>query len=106
MGEGKDKLQRDLSSFAAVAKSWNLNFKSECVIIRFVEQKLVREEVYFIEGKRFVFVGTHKDLGIVIDLGLRFHVHVNSLVRGIMGDLLSLFVSHIHPIIDYWSMNH
>ena len=75
MGEGRDKLQRDLSSIATVAKSWNLNFNSECVIIRFGEQKLVREEVYFIEGKRFVSVGTHKDLGIVIDLGLRFHGH-------------------------------
>ena len=119
MGEGRDKLQRDLSSIATVAKSWNLIFNPDkCVIIRFGERKLVREEVYFIEGKRLKFVETHKDLGIVVDSGLRFHGHVGSVVGkvgGIMGDLLrsticrskvfmvSLFVSHIRPIIDYGS---
>ena len=119
MGEGRDKLQRDLSSIATVAKSWNLIFNPDkCVIIRFGERKLVREEVYFIEGKRLKFVETHKDLGIVVDSGLRFHGHVGSVVGkvgGIMGDLLrsticrskvfmvSLFVSHIRPVIDYGS---
>ena len=97
-----------------------MNFNPECVIIRFGELKLVREEVYFIEGKRLAFVGTHKDLGIVVNSGLRLHGHVNSVVGKvgeIMGDLLrsticrsklfmvSLFVSHIRPIIDYYWSN-
>ena len=92
MGEGRDKLQRDLSSSAAVSKSWNLNFNQDKrVVIRFRERKLVRKEVNFIEGKRLKFVETHKDLGIVVDSGLRFHSHVDLVVGKvgrIMGDLL------------------
>ena len=72
-------LQRELSYIAyTVAKSWNLNFNPDkCVIIRFGEQKLVREEFYLMEGKRLKFVETHKNLGIVINSGLRLHRHVD-----------------------------
>ena len=61
------------------------------MIIRFGERKLVREEVYFIEGKWLKFVETRKDLKIVVDSGLSFHGHVGSVfgkVGGIMGGLL------------------
>ena len=63
-------------------------YPDKCVVIRFGERKLVREEIYFIAGKRLKFV---KTLWIVVNSGLRFHGHVDSVVGklgGIMGDLL------------------
>ena len=63
-------------------------------------------------------VENHQDLGVIVDSGLRFHVHVRDLVckaAGLASDLLwstinrssefivALFVSHVSLILDYCS---
>ena len=73
---------------------------------------------YFLNGKELQVVQSYKDLGVVVDVGLKFHEHVRGVVcraSGLMGDLLrstvcrertfmlTLYVSHIRPIIDYGS---
>ena len=73
---------------------------------------------YVIDGQVLQFVSSYRDLGVVFDCSLRFHVHVNIVVGkagSLMGNMLrstaccskdfmiSLFVSHIRPLIDYRS---
>ena len=65
------------------------------------------------------FVGEHRDLGVLVSSSLKFHSHVDNVVRkasGLANNLLrstvcreqsfmvSLFVSHIRPIMDYCSV--
>ena len=61
---------------------------------------------------------THRDLGVLVDSSLRFHPHIaeivrkssglaNQLIRGTVCRspkfMITLFISHIRPIIDYCS---
>ena len=122
IAEGTNSLQRDLSSISLTAGSWNLKLNpTKCVIIRFgqgTRSQVDDSNSYWIEGKRLQFVSKHRDLGIVVDSSLKFHNHVGQVVGKVgcmMGDLLrsticrskdfmvTLFVSHIRPIIDYGS---
>jgi len=114
-------LQQDLDSVSRIGRSWNLKLNADkCVAMRFGKRNVdsVSSVGYFVEGKALRFVSSYRDLGVVIDSSLRFHAHVNVVVGrvgGLMGDLLrstvcrskefmlSLFVSHIRPLIDYCS---
>ena len=59
---------------------------------------------------------SHKYLGVIVDVGMKFHLHVSRVVRktnGLLNQLLSgtvcrdsgfmvtLFVSHIRPMMDF-----
>ena len=114
-------LQRDLDSVSRISGSWNMKLNSsKCVAMRFGRKNVdtVSTVEYVIDGQGLEFVSSYRDLGVVVDCSLRFHVHVNIVVGkagGLMGDLLrstvcrskdfmvSLFVSHIRPLIDYCS---
>ena len=80
---------------------------------------------YNIGGKFLEFVAVHKDLGVKVDYRLRFHEHVREVVRkagGLAGELLrstvcrssefmvTLYISHIRPIMDFsssvWSVGY
>ena len=73
---------------------------------------------YKIGDRSLEIVENHRDLGVIVDSSLKFHVHVRNLVRkaaGLASNLLRsavnrspefmvpLFVSHIRPILDYCS---
>ena len=73
---------------------------------------------YSIDGKVLDFVTSHRDLGVLVDSKLRFHNHIHNVVRkagGLASELLcstschssifmvTLFVSHIRPIMDFCS---
>ena len=73
---------------------------------------------YNIDGNLLAFVSSHTDLGVLIDPELRFHDHDQSVVRkggGLPGEslhftvcctpnfMVSLFVSHIRPIMYFVS---
>ena len=114
-------LQRDLNSLCDVSKSWGLRLNPlKCYAMRFGKGTKPTEESnqYYIEDQLLQFVESYKDLGVTVDSSLRFHQHIRLLTAkagGLMGELLrstvcrtkefmlTLFVSHIRPIIDYCS---
>ena len=111
-------LQNDLNEVCEIAKSRNLGLR-KYVVMRFGAHR-AKENLfnYNIDGNLLHFVSSHKDLNVLIDPELRFHDHVRSVVQkagGLAGELLcstvcrtpnfmvSLFVSHIRPIMDFGS---
>ena len=121
---GVSCLQSDLDRVSAVAASWNLRLNADkCVVLRFArgfaewseEDPLAQ---YYLSGIPLKFVQSHRDLGVVVDVKLKFHHHVREVVgkaSGLANNLLrsticrsphfmvSLFVMHIRPIMDYCS---
>ena len=118
---GSSALQRSIDSLVATSKSWNLSLNpGKCVVMQFGGSRGGRSErvPYTLEGVALKFVKSYRDLGVEVDENLKFHVHVDAVVRkagGLLGNLLrstkcrtpkfmsTLFVSHIRPIIDYCS---
>jgi hypothetical protein len=121
---GMSALQRDLDSVFQTASSWNLSLNpSKCVVFRFRRRfagwvGLGADAVYTLGGSRLEFVLAQRDLGVLVDVGLKFHGHIREVVRrasGLCSDLLrstvnrspdfmvTLFVSHVRPILDYCS---
>ena len=108
----------------AVAGSWNISLNnSKCVIMRFARRFSCWDNLddglqYKFRNSVLEIVTCHKDLGVVIDTGLKFHCHVSELVRNAAGlsssllratvnrspeFMITLFVTHIRPIVDYCS---
>ena len=114
-------LQRDLDSVCESAASWNMKLNAEkCVAIRFGKTRNdnLQNVRYLIDGREIDWVSSCRDLGVVVDSSLRFHAHVDSVVGkagGLVGELLrsticrsrefmlTLFVSHVRPILEYCS---
>ena len=113
-------LQSELCRIYSVCSSWNLSINPQkCAIMRFGCVGNLGDPAYFIGGEKVRVVEVYKDLGIHVDCKLKFHFHVRDVVRragGIMSELLrstvcrspsfmiTLFVSHVRPIIDYGSV--
>jgi hypothetical protein len=121
---GVSRLQADLDRVSSAAASWNLRLNPEkCVVLRFSRGFAEWNDVdplarYYLSGTPLEFVQSHRDLGVVVDVGLKFHHHVREVVgkaSGLANNLLrsticrsphfmvSLFVMHIRPIMDYCS---
>ena len=121
---GTLELQHDLDLVSSTAQSWNLRLNPEkCVVMRFSRYRrdLIKGpslSPYHIGGVQMKFVMTHRDLGVIIDSSLKFHNHVGNTVRsasGLANNLLrstvchsasfmvSLWVTHIRPVLDYCS---
>ena len=124
-------LQQALDRVDLVSRSWNLKLNPEkCVVLRFgrgcLETAAPDPAVsYSLQGVPLKCVNSHKDLGVVVDTSLRFHSHVRTTAQkagGLASGLLratvcrsaefmvSLFVAHIRPLIDYascvWNMGY
>jgi hypothetical protein len=121
---GVSALQRDLDVVCSVAASWNLRLNADkCVVMRFSRGFKEWNEMdplsrYSLNGVELKFVQSHRDLGVTVDTKLRFHQHVREVVgraSGLANNLLrstvcrtpdfmvSLFVLHIRPLMDYCS---
>jgi hypothetical protein len=121
---GMSSLQEDLDRVYRTASSWNLSLNpNKCVVLRFRRRfagciGLGAGAVYTLGGSCLEFVQVHRDLGVHVDVSLRFHEHVRGVVRraaGLCSDLLrstvnrspdfmiALFVTHVRPILDYCS---
>ena len=116
-----DRLQVDLDSVVERSSSWNLRLNADkCVVMRFGGRSSVATvpAKYSVNGRELAVVSSYRDLGVIIDPSLKFHLHVNSVVGkagSLMGDLLrstvcrarefmvTLFTSHIRPLLDYCS---
>jgi hypothetical protein len=117
-------LQSDLDRVYTVSSSWNLSLNPDkCVVLRFSRRFVGLAELgggvmYSLGGSELQFSEAHRDLGVLVDTKLKFHVHVRDVVRkaaGLCNSLLrstvnrtpqfmvTLFVTHVRPILDYCS---
>jgi hypothetical protein len=117
------RLQDSLNRVDFVSRSWNLKLNTDkCVCMRFGRSVRVvgdgRESPYLLQGVALKYVDSYKDLGVWVDSSLRFHQHTRVIAAkagGLASNMLrstvcrepsfmvSLFVSHIRPLIDYCS---
>ena len=118
------KCQHDIDLIYDAAKSWGLSFSvDKCAVLRFERGVTSWADVgtlanYYVNGAQLKFVEAHKDLGIMVDLSLRFHRHVRILVgkaSALSSSLLSatlcrapsfmrqLYISHIRPLLEFGS---
>ncbi|MEL7427573.1 MAG: reverse transcriptase family protein [Bacteroidota bacterium] len=114
-------LQEDLNNLYTISSSWNLKLNpNKCVLMRFGGGNYIdgEDSGYVLGGTGLNLVKTHRDLGVLIDLSLRFHPHISEIIRkssGLANQLLratvcrspifmvTLFISHIRPLIEYCS---
>ena len=114
-------LQTDLENLHNISASWNLRLNpNKCVLMRFGAGSYNEgdDSGYMLGGAALKLTRTHRDLGVLVDSSLRFHPHVAEIVRkssGLSNQLLrstvcrsknfmiTLFISHIRPILDYCS---
>ena len=119
--QSNSQLQDDLDLLVALSRSWNLKLNpSKCAVIKFGSRSTADDvnSGYSLEGEPLKLVKSHRDLGVIVDSSLKFHTHVSTVVRkasGLANQLLrstvcrstefmvTLFVSHVRPIIDYCS---
>ena len=113
-----------LGSFSQCCCIWNLALNpNKCVVMRFTRHfsgwgTLGAGATYQLGGSQLRFLDSHRDLGVLVDSSLRFHIHVRDVVRraaGLSSSLLrstvcrnrdfmvTLFVTHIRPLLDYCS---
>ena len=114
-----EALQRDLTRMLGQCEAHNLVLNREKSVIMRIGNKVGSPNpVYTLGSHSMVVVDSYKDLGVAIDNKLKFHEHARMTVGkagGLQSELLrstvcrapafmvSLFVSHIRPIIDYCS---
>lgn len=92
----------------------------KCVVMRFGSSNYSdgADSGYMLGGVSLKLVNTHRDLGVLVDSSLRFHPHIAEIVRkssGLANQLIrstvcrspkfmvTLFISHLRPILDYCS---
>ena len=81
---GVDGLQADLDIVYERSGSWNLKLNSsKCVVMRFgvvsTERIVGVGSGYFLGGQELGLVGSHRDLGVIVDCSLKFHAHISSI---------------------------
>ena len=115
--QGMMRLQKNLDKGYSVARSWDLRLNiNKCVVMRFGAYNAGNRMDcnYCIDGKLLEFVTYHRDLDVLVGSKLHFYDHVWK-AGGLASELLhstichtsvfrvSLFVSHIRPIMDFCS---
>ncbi|KAK3858420.1 hypothetical protein Pcinc_035394 [Petrolisthes cinctipes] len=117
-------LQKDIGNISRVAASWGLNFNpNKCVVIRCqrgsVDWTAVGSlQYYHLDNSDLSLADNHRDLGILVDNTLKFHVHIRATVNkaaGLANNLLkstlcrcsnfmvTILKSHIRPILEFGS---
>lgn len=115
-----DHCQSDISKLENTASSWGLRLNQEkCATIRFQRKACTAPPPeYFISGTKIKVVDSHPDLGVLIDSDLKFHSHIlntahkaGGLIHSLLKStvcrspdfMMSLFCTHVRPIIEYCS---
>ena len=118
--DGTSSLQRDLDRIYRRGLECSLRLNpSKCVIMRFGRGSTANNPQYTLDGQALCVVPQYKDLGVWVDSKLKFHHHIRVTVgkaSALMSELLrstvcrdtefmvTLYVSHIRPIVDYCSV--
>ena len=116
---GSSSLQRDLDRIYLTGCALDLRLNPQkCVVMRFGNRTRIPTYQYSLNGRPLLHADSYRDLGVLVDSRLRFHDHVRVTVGkagGMMNDLLrstvcrnkdfmvTLFISHIRPMLDYCS---
>ncbi len=117
--------QRDIDLINSTGKSWGLCMNiQKCVAIRFQHGSSVNWDSlwaysqYYLDNEPIKFVQSHVDLGVTIDVSLRFHDHIRSIVgkaAGFMSNILRstlccssdfmvpIYTTYIRPLIEFSS---
>ena len=116
--------QRDINSIYRISNSWGLSLNiDKCVTLRFnrgtfPEQDIGPYNTYSLNSTDIQKVNAHKDLGVLVDTSLRFHMHIKTTVNkaaGLAANLLkaticrsqnfmlNLFITHVRPLLEYCS---
>ena len=113
-------VQNDIDTLLKTASSWGLQMNAKkCVVLRFARPcPNPTQASYFIEGIPIPSADHATDLGILVDVNLKFHGHARNiahkaggLAEGLLKStvcrsapfMLSLLTSHIRPILEYCS---
>lgn len=125
--DASGKFQADIDCLHATGVSWGLSMNSaKCAVLRFQRGSVnIPPPSYRLSGDLLPTPSNHRDLGVVVDVSLKFHEHVRETARkagGLATNLLkstvcrspefmlTLFTSHVRPIIDYcssvWNMGY
>ena len=112
--------QTDIVTLQTRASSWGLKLNQDkCAVIRFQRKSSTAPPPRYLIGQAEIpLVHSHPDLGVQIDSSLKFHHHISTTAHkagGLAQNLLkatvcrspdfmmSLFCSHVRPIIEYCS---
>ena len=113
-------LQCDVSLLHRRSLSWGLSFSvNKCARIHFSRHNFIPSTDLFIGTLPIPNKTSFRDLGILVDDSLKFHLHVkevfrkasgvaNTILRGTLcrspAFMLQIFIAHIRPIIDFASV--
>ena len=112
--------QQDINILHEVATSWNLKLnENKCAVLRFRRRlHVLPDPHYHILQSPIRNVQSHVDLGLLVDDSLKFHQHISSTTRKAAAlsqnvlkstvcrtpdFMISIFNSHIRPILEYAS---
>ena len=113
-------LQPSISYFVAVASDWSLKFNAnKSIFLSFIRSsEACDDSIYCLDDLPILRSNSHRDLGVVVDSVLKFHTHISevvaradgvasSLLKSTLcrspGFMLSIFIAHIRPILEYVS---
>ena len=117
------QIQADIDVLFATARSWGLQMnRSKCTVIRFYPlrtQNPPPPPYYLLDEQPIPTSNSCVDLGVKVDVTLRFHAHIRDVANKAGGlaqnflkctvcrtpeFMLFLWKTHIRPIIDYCSV--
>ena len=118
--EASIQLQNDITMLHRRSESWGLSFSvNKCARVRFSRHKVDPVCDYFIGNSTIPNQDSFRDLGVLVDSNLKFHLHIsevcrkangvaNSILRGTICRspefMVQVFVTHIRPILDFGSV--
>ena len=121
---GVSSCQHDIDNVSLVAESWGLSLnKEKCALLRFHRGSVDWQHIgtlssYYLHNHCIAAVASARDLGVLVDSTLRFHLHIRATVNrasGLAANLLrstlcrsqpfmiTMYKTHIRPLLEYAS---
>lgn len=120
---GVVEAQNNVDRLVRTGEAWGLSINaSKCACIRFSRRRqgasTTNVSPYNVNGTNISFVPSYRDLGVLVDIDLKFHSHimnrvrfVNCLTNNILSStvcreaefIINIYTSHVRPILEYGS---